>query len=64
MKNIINISLVMLFCCGCATKIEPYKIYSEKNHPLNDTAIFSVVDQSTFGGDYDNRDYWNRRKKI
>jgi hypothetical protein len=51
MKNIISISLAILFCCGCATKIEPYLAYSEKSHPLNDTAIFSVLDQSMYGGD-------------
>ncbi len=35
--------LLFLVLSGCASHAEPYIMYSDKSHPLNDTSVFAVV---------------------
>jgi len=42
----------ILFCLlltGCALKSSPYITYSDKNHPLSDTSVFTVTDEHIVG---------------
>ena len=39
----------LLVLTGCSLKAKPYIVYEDANHPLSDTAVFTVVPRSLCG---------------